>query len=179
MPDNSTLIPIVTALLGGVLGSVITSLWTGSREKARLASEEARDRQRLESEERRWKTDRLLIREIESLIDLHVALVNCNFYFNTYLLYPKILTGEILHGTLWPLRDTYIRCKAIASIYLTKDERELLNSLLRQYDLALGAMNKGLGTGEPEFDDSTLTELVERAESLIRERLRPSLLGLR
>lgn len=182
MAENSTVIPIVipivTALLGGVLGSLITNMWTSSTDKRRLTSEEARDRQRLESEERRWKTDRLLIREIDSLIDLHAALVDCHTNFNTYLLFPKGLTRQILDDGLRPKRDAFMGRKAIAQIYLTKDENEVFNSLVGQYDLAMEALQKGLGTGKHGWDDSKLMDLVDRAESIIRERLRPSLRGL-
>jgi hypothetical protein len=165
--------------LGGVGGSVITNIWTGKREKAKLASEERRDGRRLESEERRWKTDRLLIREIDSLIDLHVALVECHTNFNTYLMFPRTLTANILANTLRPKRDAFMGRKAIAQIYLTKDEREMFNALVGQYDLALEALEKGLGTGKHQMDDSKLIELVDQAESVIRERLRPGLQGLR
>ncbi|AKJ39315.1 hypothetical protein [Methanosarcina barkeri] len=142
---------------------------------------------RRKSEEKRWYADFFLRRKIDSITNLYISLLDwhdsINFYGN---LQPSTLTE--FKDQVQAKEDPYLRSLAIASIYLEKDEYEVMKDVLGAFRQATKAIWLSLPDDQCSANKNSYTQEVtnlnwknffethDKAVIIIKNYLNPDIL---
>lgn len=167
---------ILVAILTGsfALFGVIIAMWFDNR--------------RGNLEHQRWYAEHFIDQKLNSLRELHVALVDCYFTLNHYGNCPPKTRVEYNEMNA-PKEAIYLRKKVMASIYFNDNEDEVFAEMLgafRQANMAIWLLlpDAELQVNKAAYSDHTrnldwkrLTDKYKATINLLKMKLAPEMLG--